>query len=68
MDVKPRYKRSCTYTLAGTCNKAEIFNEFYELDKVPSRGTYFPDQCYRLFEKPMTLTSKVRHRCRDHAK
>ena len=25
MDVKPKYKQSCTYTLAGTCNKAENF-------------------------------------------
>ena len=25
MDVKPKYKESCTYTLAGTCNKAENF-------------------------------------------
>ena len=25
MDVKPKYKQSCTYPLAGTCNKAENF-------------------------------------------
>ena len=48
--------------------KLKLFNEFYELDKVPSGRTYNPDQYYRLFEKLMTLTLKVRHRCRDHAK
>ena len=25
MDVKPKYKQSCTYTLAGTYNKAKNF-------------------------------------------
>ena len=58
MDFEPKYNQSCTYTLTGICNKAEIFNEFYELEKVPSGETYIPDQHYRLFEKPLTLTSK----------
>ena len=68
MDVKSKYNSHVPILLQAHVTKLKIFNEFYELDKVLSGRTYIPDQCYRLFEKPMALTAKVRHRCMDHAK
>ena len=70
MDVKPKYNNHVPihYQTHVHVTKLKNFNEFYKLDKVSSGRTHIPDQCYRLFEKPMTLNAKVKHRCKDHAK